>query len=320
MVEQAQQIIVQAVATAATLPGGGGFNLPSQIQQDFGLSGYNNNSVSSMPPPAPVDVSNYGSVFSRSLLRLSPQDNNMETHQPAKISPPPSPLQSFASMKLVGMMKDGDTSKRGSPEALSLSRRKNRSVTWNQSVKAPSDAHEALSLKRRKISQVEQPKLLSSKSFGKPDASLFESKRNSTFAEFGQMDKNVYLSTYNNNRMKQPAGVNDRTPPAAASGRVGGLNQSVTFSCLRPSSITSPTGNSFGGGNMNANASFPMASGRPNPLLASFATSQRGLTVGGDLSDLRGFIGGLGQSAPAEPTRSPRTKEDTKPEAEKSSG
>ena len=180
-------------------------------------------------------------------------------------------------------------------------------------MKAPSEAHEALSLsKRRKISTVEQPKLLSSKSFGKPDASLFESNRNATFAEFGHVDKSVHLSSYNNKSLKPSVGLTDRAPTSAAAARIGGMNQSVTLGCLRPSSLSSSAGNSAGGGSMNANASFPMASGRPNPLLASFASSQRGKSVGMDLNDLRGFIGGLGPPAHGAPTKSSPKTEDGK--------
>jgi hypothetical protein len=42
-----------------------------------------------------------------------------------------------------------------------------------------------------------QPQLLSSKSFGKPHASLFESNRNATFAEFGRVEQTCasYLVT-----------------------------------------------------------------------------------------------------------------------------
>ncbi len=64
-----------------------------------------------------------------------------------------------------------------------------RSVTWNPSVKDPTEQNsKGGSNKRRKVMEL-QPQLLSSKSFGKPHASLFESNRNATFAEFGRVEQ-----------------------------------------------------------------------------------------------------------------------------------
>merc|ERR1712232_1268619 len=56
-------------------------------------------------------------------------------------------------------------------------------------------------IKRRKFS--EPATLKSSRSFGKPDASFFETNRNATFAEFGRPPMHLFvngkLSTPNNN-------------------------------------------------------------------------------------------------------------------------
>jgi len=78
--------------------------------------------------------------------------------------------------------------------------RKNRSVTWNHQLESRNNG-DRITAKRRKFS--EPGNLKSSQSFGKPDASFFQTNRNATFAEFGRPPKHLFvngkLSTPNNN-------------------------------------------------------------------------------------------------------------------------
>ena len=77
--------------------------------------------------------------------------------------------------------------------------RKNRSVTWDHQLDHGNRGNN--NIKRRKFS--EPATLKSSRSFGKPDASFFETNRNATFAEFGRPPMHLFvngkLSTPNNN-------------------------------------------------------------------------------------------------------------------------
>lgn len=192
MVEEARKIVAEVVEAASAPPP----PTPNKIQTfsnpnafskfptSIHLSSLLKNPPSSSPPPSTIDTA----------------PTNANSSFPAKIS-----LQSFASLKLFDKLRSSDgssssnnnkykiskTTRASFSEALTLEKNRmptDRSVTWNPSVKDPSEDHRGVSNKRRKIIEL-QPQLLSSKSFGKPHASLFESNRNATFAEFGRAEQ-----------------------------------------------------------------------------------------------------------------------------------
>eukprot|EP00594_Rhizosolenia_setigera_P020024 CAMPEP_0178980364 /NCGR_PEP_ID=MMETSP0789-20121207/26450_1 /TAXON_ID=3005 /ORGANISM="Rhizosolenia setigera, Strain CCMP 1694" /LENGTH=717 /DNA_ID=CAMNT_0020670759 /DNA_START=49 /DNA_END=2203 /DNA_ORIENTATION=+ len=115
---------------------------------------------------------------------------------------------------------------------------KARSVTWNHGVIEYSDSN-----KRQKVTGSVQT-LKSSKSFGKPDAGLFESQRNATFAEFGRSHANPNVPTFVNGRLQ----VNN------------GGNRANNLSNLRSSTTMNFDGSQDGlGRSFNRNSSFSAA-------------------------------------------------------------
>ena len=285
MVEEVQKAVLQAVAASATMPvsneGTSSEFVTSHLKRDF----YNHH----LPPPAVSNELQQRQAGHHLGLFRHPSANFSST-QPAKISPPGSPLQSFASMKLEGMIRDGgnNSKRRASKDALTLvNRSKNRSVTWNQSVKEPSGDAELTLGKRRKTTTPgsTQPKLLSSKSFGKPDASVFECTRNATFAEFGRAGQTSALLACPRQNQNSMFGknFNETTTSLPHSFTYGGAlsNCSGSSGNSRPLSI-----------NALMNSSVPTATtaGRTkNSLLESFAAASS--DGGRNLGDLRGFIG-----------------------------
>lgn len=282
MVEEARQIVGQVVAAATAPPP----PTPNKIQT------YSNPNAS---PKFPTST-NLSSLLKKPLSNSAPStihtvSTNANSSFPAKIS-----LQSFASLKLYDRLRNSDGSSnnkfkttktsRESCEALTLEKNRMptvRSVTWNPSVKDSTEQNsKGGSNKRRKFMEL-QPQLLSSKSFGKPHASLFESNRNATFAEFGRAEQTCasYLVT---------------SKPTTVAGH------SQSNSLFRVATTTSTSTDL-----MQRNYSSTSCSDRHltkrNDLLASFtAASQQQQSINQtlsasysnncmDFSDLRGFIG-----------------------------
>ena len=81
-------------------------------------------------------------------------------------------------------------------------RRKTRSVTWNHPVETQrKDVLSDVDRRKRQKLSVSEVTLKSSKSYGKPDASFFESTRNATFAEFGRSHTNNNVPRFVNGRL-----------------------------------------------------------------------------------------------------------------------
>jgi len=178
--------------------------------------------------------------------------------------------------------------------------RKTRSVTWNHPVEYASvnrNKSYGANAKRRKIIAETQSvgALKSSKSFGKPDANTFESKRNATFAEFGQTHKNLFVSPYGN---AQAHGMARFQKPNVAPSSDNLSRRNAVFSAASLSLSNMNKQPSFQGGknaifgdwgikqaNSNGNLSTPSSSG-------NFVSSQMGRKTNGtgsfsDLSYLR---------------------------------
>ena len=81
-----------------------------------------------------------------------------------------------------------------------LSRRRNLSVSWN--IPPVSSSTSFNPTKKPKMS-LSGYTLKSSKSFGKPDASLFQSQKNATFAEFGRPLTNNGVPKFVNGRLSK---------------------------------------------------------------------------------------------------------------------
>jgi len=293
MVEEVQKAVLQAVAASAPMPitneGTSSGFVTSHNRRDF----YNHQ----LSPPAVSNglqqqqATTNGAVAGNHLGLLRHPSADLSTTQPAKISPPGSPLQSFASLKLEGMIRDGGnhSKRRASQDALTLvNRSKNRSVTWNQSVKEPSRDAELTLGKRRKTTTKTantQPKLLSSKSFGKPDASFFECTRNATFAEFGRAGQTSALLACPRQNQNSVFGknLNETATSLPYSFTYGGaLSSGGASGNSRPLSINSLMNSS--------SAPTATTTGRTkNSLLESFAAASS--DGGRNLGDLRGFIG-----------------------------
>lgn len=72
------------------------------------------------------------------------------------------------------------------------------SVTWTQPIE------DAESSKRQ--TGVMKPSIIrSTKSFGKPDASVFESSRNATFGDFGRLSKSNHLPQFVDGKLQVPS-------------------------------------------------------------------------------------------------------------------
>jgi hypothetical protein len=297
MVEEARQIVAQVVAAASAPPPPS----PNNVQVFSNPSAISTFSTST----------NLSSLLRKPLSNSAPATidtvtTNTNNSMPAKIS-----LQSFASMKLIDKLRNsnGSSSKytnnnkrnqRASSEALTLEKNPMttvRSVTWNPSVKDTPDNNKVNTNKRRKILEL-QPQLLSSKSFGKPHASLFESNRNATFAEFGRAEQTcaTYLAS-------QPATVSH-----SQSNRLFHISTTTTSTSTMQRNFSST---SFSGPQVKKNdllASFAAASQpKPSHQLPTSSLSNSCM----DLSDLRGFLGdALGapsfvqskQQSPSSPT------------------
>jgi hypothetical protein len=283
MVEEARQIVAQVVAAASAPP-------PPTLNKIQTFS--NPNAIPKFPT-----ATNLSSLLKKPMSNSAPStidiaSTNANSSFPAKIS-----LQSFASLKLYDRLRNSDGSSsnnkckttktsRESSEALTLERNRMptvRSVTWNPSVKDPTEKNcKGGSNKRRKVMEL-KPQLLSSKSFGKPHASLFESNRNATFAEFGRAEQTCasYLVT--------------STPTT-----IGGHSQSNSLFRV---ATTTNTSTDFVQRNYSSTSFSDRHLSKRNDLLASFtAASQQQQSTNQilsasysnncmDFSDLRGFIG-----------------------------
>lgn len=278
MVEQARIVAVQAVATATTLPGAGGLNIPAQLQPT------NNQSSTSAMPKVVEDCESDSDLEDSFGLRA-----------------PSAALQSFASMKLVSKMKGGSAAKNTSSLLLNGSSKsgptlgkgdRNRSVTFLTNVQdgittiAEQDDSSAPmsnveSVKRRKLVALTPSNLRSSKSFGKPNAELFENSRNATFADFGRGEKSKHIPSFANAHQKAATAVSGQ--------RNNTMTRNATFSHLNreePASagINSSFGLSRAAGTRPMEQTVPVttptAAALPPPqhnsLLASFAATMAG--------------------------------------------
>ena len=78
--------------------------------------------------------------------------------------------------------------------------KKSRSVTWNH----PIDTKKTYENPMKKLKNYASgPALKSSKSFGKPDSSLFQSQKNATFAEFGRAHGHNIVPRFVNGRLSK---------------------------------------------------------------------------------------------------------------------
>lgn len=120
------------------------------------------------------------------------------------IATPPSnkPVKSTSTAPASKIPASSTTAAMNRAPSLTISKtRKNRSVTWDNQLDHRNSNSIGHNVKRRKFS--EPATLKSSRSFGKPDASFFETNRNATFAEFGRPPMHLFvngkLATPNNN-------------------------------------------------------------------------------------------------------------------------
>jgi hypothetical protein len=244
IIEQARLVVVQAVATATTLPGGGGLNIPAQLQAQV-----------------------VGKSMEIGTRQTTPPASHEDTGR-TEISSPPAALQSFASMKLVGTLKSGKDRSTAS-SALTLGKNKNR----NMSVTFESSTMESPNSERQKKDPLGAKNLRSSMSFGKPNADLFENSRNATFADFGRATQSHHIPSFSNEQEQANSNI--------SSGRIGNLGRNATFSHLggRSSLATRGGGNSSfqlqRPGSRSSATNLPGSGLQPrhNSLLDSFASS-----------------------------------------------
>jgi hypothetical protein len=279
IIEQARLVVVQAVATATTLPGAGGLNVPAQLQAQV--------------------VGNSMEVDPIGTRQTIPSASHEDTGR-TEMSTPPTALQSFASMKLVSKLKSGKDRSTAS-SALTLGK-KNRSVTFKPSTtESPksSGSDNSHNSKRQKKDPLGPTHLRSSRSFGKPNAELFENSRNATFADFGRAAQSHHIPSFSN--VQQQANSN------ISSGRNGNLGRNATFSHLGSRSSLA----THGGKNSSFELQRPgrgLSSGtratngssatnlpgsglqpRHNSLLDSFASSS-GKKFGSSAANLNDFL------------------------------
>ena len=167
MVEQARLIVFKAVARATSLPA-----------TATGLG----HIVASKGPPSPINTQNgvaslSGGFGSALNLKASQQSSGL-------------PRQNNSSLRMSSIGKDS-SSNLGS-------KRKQRSVTWNQ----PIEDHDS---SKRQTGVIKPSMMRSTKSFGKPDASLFESSKNATFGDFGRLNKSNHLPQFVDGKLQVPS-------------------------------------------------------------------------------------------------------------------
>ena len=127
------------------------------------------------------------------------------------------------------------------PGSFAGTKRANKSVQWNSNT-LDHKPHTSTSRKRLRKPTLSGPTLTrSSKSFGKPGADIFESSRNATFGEFGNIDQSPHLSTRrslttDSNYHYSTHILQRKRPSNGASPMSGSSNINAQFSALSRSS------------------------------------------------------------------------------------
>lgn len=160
--------------------------------------------------------------------------------------------------------------------------RKNRSVTWNHPIEAvKKDASNFPDAKRRKVEPTSEGgyNLASTKSFGKPDSSLFESVRNATFGEFGRVHNHSHVPSFKNGKLQVPNAYNAtaQQQPSGGGGGLGGLARSGGRSMGNLAGTRNATFNALSGGGItpgSRNANFSRSSGNFSELARNAVYSQ----------------------------------------------
>mmetsp|Transcript_25564 Transcript_25564/g.38023 ORF Transcript_25564/g.38023 Transcript_25564/m.38023 type:complete len:821 (-) Transcript_25564:618-3080(-) len=250
MVEQARLVVFKAVAKATALPNSS-LGLGSQFESSSMLSSTQMAANRSRASIATLAQFN-------STLSLSNSDSNKQrldkASQPNQQKSPP-------------VIRSSSYLANHSSTLLSRTR-KNRSVTWKSAHEEPRvDSANYPTAKRRRL-EVPVPTLKTTRSFGKPDAGLFESQKNATFAEFGRSHQHSQVPAFVNGKLQVPNGFQQDSAGGGLSGRsMGNLsaNRNATFAGLsmtpRNGLVPNMGGASLGRGSLGAaNASFNFSS------------------------------------------------------------
>jgi hypothetical protein len=219
MVEQARLIVFKAVAHATSLP-----TTASGLSNAAGLRD------SAVATGVKTGVASLSGGFGSALnLQTTQQQSTTMNQMPSTM---PSSSMINESSGNLGLLK------------------KKRSVTWNQPIEE-SSLH---SSKRPKLSA--KPSIIkSTKSFGKPDASIFESSRNATFGDFGRVHKSNHIPTYMNGKLQVPNNYQQRPPQGFAlsqmnrgpsQGNIMRASTNADFSSSTSNQTSLTRGNSYG--------------------------------------------------------------------------
>jgi len=283
LIEQARLVVVQAVATATTLPGAGGLNIPAQLQPNSGK------------------IANGNNMFRKAMAHPLQADRDDEDENDEMPSGP-TPLQSFASMKLVSKLKSGKSGINKNASNDFLLGKKNRSVTFDsiaivsgRASPGSSGSDNSQGSKRRKKNPLGVSNLRSSRSFGKPNAELFENSRNATFADFGRAAESKHIPAFTDqaNQNSTGQGQSGKMPRNATFSHLstpsndGGATKNSAFALRRNGPPSTSLGPAYASSGLNTEAA--RLEPRHNALLASFASSS-GKTFGQSFSNFNDFL------------------------------
>jgi len=283
LIEQARLVVVQAVATATTLPGAGGLNIPAQLQPNSGK------------------IANGNNMFRKAMAHPLQADRDDEDENDEMPSGP-TPLQSFASMKLVSKLKSGKSGINKNASNDFLLGKKNRSVTFDsiaivsgRASPGSSGSDNSQGSKRRKKNPLGVSNLRSSRSFGKPNAELFENSRNATFADFGRAAESEHIPAFTDqaNQNSTGQGQSGKMPRNATFSHLstpsndGGATKNSAFALRRNGPPSTSLGPAYASSGLNTEAA--RLEPRHNALLASFASSS-GKTFGQSFSNFNDFL------------------------------
>lgn len=326
MVEQARLVVFKAVAAATALPtapGLSGLKRDSSGTSSSGLNGVGGRGGNDRTSSA---LSQFGSALNLSHAAANPNESIRKASQSAQrlsdllhgktrkdvpkstnedgsgsanadIHQLKKPSAAAGAIPGGGLLRHGEGGG-GEQQQHSLDRcRKQRSVTWNHPVEDPKgDSSNLPDPKRRKLGSVQPPGVpggapparmkRSNKSFGKPDADIFENARNATFAEFGHAHKHSNVPTFVNGRLQVP---NNYAQGGGSGGRGGGGGDMGNAGFGNLSSVR-------GGG--NSEFGLQRRAGQSMGTFAGAGGGGGGLTLGGNASFANagppGGRGGLG--------------------------